>query len=75
MTIKNAHAKTCQWLLERSEYVDWLNPTKLGKKVYNITKIKIKINFYTLIEFNRFKLEVLPFYLGIGCVSARRDRR
>ena len=26
MTIKKAHAKTCKWLLERPEYLDWLNP-------------------------------------------------
>lgn len=31
MTIKNAHVKTCKWLLKNSEYVDWLNPTKLGE--------------------------------------------
>ncbi|KAH8592574.1 hypothetical protein B0O99DRAFT_548496, partial [Bisporella sp. PMI_857] len=31
MTIKKAHAKTCKWLLEKSEYLDWLDATKLGK--------------------------------------------
>ena len=31
MTIKNAHVKTCKWLLKNSEYVDWLDPTKLGE--------------------------------------------
>ena len=31
MTIKNAHAKTCKWLLKNSEYLDWLNATKLGE--------------------------------------------
>ncbi|KAI9764474.1 MAG: hypothetical protein M1840_008400 [Geoglossum simile] len=31
MTIKNAHARTCKWLLERSEYLDWLDATKLGE--------------------------------------------
>ena len=31
MTITNAHAKTCQWLLKNPEYVDWLDATKLGK--------------------------------------------
>lgn len=31
MTIKNAHAKTCKWLLEKSEYLDWLDPGKLGE--------------------------------------------
>ncbi|XTI84190.1 HET-domain-containing protein [Cenococcum geophilum] len=31
MTIKKAHAKTCKWLLEKSEYLDWLNATKLGE--------------------------------------------
>jgi len=29
MTIKKAHAKTCKWLLEKSEFLDWLNATKL----------------------------------------------
>jgi ankyrin repeat protein/nucleoside phosphorylase len=29
-TIKPAHAKTCKWLLSRSEYRDWLDPTKLS---------------------------------------------
>ncbi|MCJ1396679.1 hypothetical protein MMC18_009571, partial [Xylographa bjoerkii] len=29
MTIKNAHAKTCKWLLKRSEYLDWLDADKL----------------------------------------------
>ncbi|KAI9859110.1 MAG: hypothetical protein M1813_007066 [Trichoglossum hirsutum] len=29
MTIKNAHARTCKWLLKRSEYLDWLDTTKL----------------------------------------------
>lgn len=27
-TIKSAHRKTCQWLLNKSEYLDWLNPRK-----------------------------------------------
>jgi hypothetical protein len=31
MTIKNAHARTCKWLLKRSEYLDWLNATKLNE--------------------------------------------
>ena len=31
MTIKNAHAKTCKWLLKNSEYVDWLDATKLSE--------------------------------------------
>ena len=31
MTIKNAHAKTCKWLLKNFEYLDWLNATKLGE--------------------------------------------
>ncbi|KAH8893361.1 hypothetical protein GQ53DRAFT_684995, partial [Thozetella sp. PMI_491] len=30
-TIKNAHAKTCKWLLKKSEYLDWLDPSKLGE--------------------------------------------
>ncbi|WAO96059.1 Hypothetical protein NCS54_01372000 [Fusarium falciforme] len=28
-TIKKAHDKTCKWLLEKSEYLDWLDPGKL----------------------------------------------
>ena len=31
ITIKNAHAKTCKWLLKKSEYLDWLDVTKLGE--------------------------------------------
>ncbi|KAH8889013.1 ankyrin [Thozetella sp. PMI_491] len=31
MTIKNAHAKTCEWLLEKSEYRDWLDHSKLDE--------------------------------------------
>ena len=31
MTIKNAHAKTCKWLLTKPEYIDWLDTTKLGE--------------------------------------------
>lgn len=31
MTIKNAHAKTCKWLLHKSEYHDWLDATKLSE--------------------------------------------
>ncbi|TFB02584.1 Ankyrin repeat domain-containing protein 50 [Trichoderma ghanense] len=27
-TIKRAHSKTCQWLLHRPEYLDWLDPAK-----------------------------------------------
>lgn len=29
MTIKTAHAKTCRWLLQKSEYLDWCDPGKL----------------------------------------------
>jgi ankyrin repeat protein len=29
MTIKRAHAKTCEWLLKKSEYLDWLDAAKL----------------------------------------------
>ena len=29
MTIKNAHAKTCKWLLENPIYRNWLDPMKL----------------------------------------------
>lgn len=28
-TIKNAHAKTCKWLLKNPEYLDWLDVNKL----------------------------------------------
>ncbi|KAL1793736.1 hypothetical protein ACET3X_008718 [Alternaria dauci] len=28
-TIKNAHAKTCKWLLRKSEHTEWLDPKKL----------------------------------------------
>lgn len=31
MTIKNAHAKTCRWLLRRSEYLHWLDTTKFNE--------------------------------------------
>jgi ankyrin repeat protein len=29
-TIKNAHAKTCMWLLRKSEHTEWLDPTRLS---------------------------------------------
>ena len=28
MDIKNAHAKTCQWLLQHPKYIDWMNAFK-----------------------------------------------
>ncbi|KAL6798332.1 Pfs, NB-ARC and ankyrin domain protein [Trichoderma sp. SZMC 28012] len=31
MTIKNAHAKTCRWLLRKSEYINWLNIAKISE--------------------------------------------
>ncbi len=31
VTIKKAHIKTCRWLLEKSEYLDWLDSTKLSE--------------------------------------------
>ncbi|USP80370.1 hypothetical protein yc1106_07644 [Curvularia clavata] len=31
MTIKTAHAKTCKWLLQSEQYVNWLDTTKLDK--------------------------------------------
>lgn len=31
MHIKAAHTKTCKWLLRKSEYLDWLDATKLGE--------------------------------------------
>ncbi|OCL01719.1 hypothetical protein AOQ84DRAFT_426547, partial [Glonium stellatum] len=30
-TIKNAHTKTCEWLLQKSEYLEWLDVTKLAE--------------------------------------------
>jgi hypothetical protein len=30
-TIKNAHAKTCKWLLKKPEYIGWLDTTILGE--------------------------------------------
>ncbi|KAF2685037.1 hypothetical protein K458DRAFT_430639 [Lentithecium fluviatile CBS 122367] len=30
-SIKNAHTKTCKWLLKRPEYIGWLATTKLGE--------------------------------------------
>jgi ankyrin repeat protein len=30
-TVKNAHTKTCKWLLEDSKYLDWLDAAKLSK--------------------------------------------
>ena len=29
--VKNAHAKTCKWLLENSEYLDWVDAAKLSE--------------------------------------------
>jgi ankyrin repeat protein len=31
MTIKNAHTKTCKWLLENRQYLDWLDKSKLDE--------------------------------------------
>ncbi|KAH8722866.1 ankyrin repeat-containing domain protein [Phaeosphaeriaceae sp. PMI808] len=31
MTIKTAHAKTCRWLLNNSQYLNWLDTSKLGE--------------------------------------------
>lgn len=31
MTIKKAHVKTCKWLYTKSEYLDWLDQTKLSE--------------------------------------------
>jgi hypothetical protein len=30
-TIKAAHAKTCKWLLEKKEYMDWLDTRQLSE--------------------------------------------
>ncbi|EUC28839.1 hypothetical protein COCCADRAFT_108091, partial [Bipolaris zeicola 26-R-13] len=32
MTIKSAHAKTCEWLSTKLEYIDWLDTTKIGER-------------------------------------------
>ncbi|KAI9862355.1 MAG: hypothetical protein M1813_004831 [Trichoglossum hirsutum] len=40
-TIKNAHVKTCKWLLKNTEYVDWLDATKLDEH-YSFLWIKGK---------------------------------
>ncbi|KAK1240068.1 hypothetical protein MKX08_007510, partial [Trichoderma sp. CBMAI-0020] len=29
LTIKNAHAKTCKWLIKHQAYLDWLDPSQL----------------------------------------------
>lgn len=29
--IKNAHGKTCRWVLQQPEYLSWLDPSHLGK--------------------------------------------
>ncbi|KAF2006368.1 HET-domain-containing protein [Amniculicola lignicola CBS 123094] len=31
LTIKNAHTKTCKWLLKNRQYLDWLDTAKLGE--------------------------------------------
>ncbi|KAF3031412.1 hypothetical protein E8E11_000070 [Didymella keratinophila] len=31
MTIKPAHAKTCKWLLNSSQYIDWLDASKIDE--------------------------------------------
>lgn len=31
MTIRHAYAKTCEWLSQQSEYIDWLDPAKLSE--------------------------------------------
>lgn len=31
LSIKNAHSKTCKWLLRKPEYLDWLDSTKLSE--------------------------------------------
>ena len=52
MTIKNAHAKTCKWLLGKSEYIDWLDPAKLdGHHGFLWIKGKPATGKSTLIKF------------------------
>ncbi|KAH7079189.1 hypothetical protein BKA63DRAFT_551591 [Paraphoma chrysanthemicola] len=31
MTIKNAHSKTCKWILKKSEYLQWLDTDRLSE--------------------------------------------
>ncbi|KAE8454451.1 hypothetical protein EG329_000074 [Mollisiaceae sp. DMI_Dod_QoI] len=40
-SIKNSHAKTCEWLLQKTEYLNWLDITQLGEH-YGILWIKGK---------------------------------
>ena len=40
-TIKNAHVKTCKWLLQQSEYQNWLDPKKT-LQTYGLLWIKGK---------------------------------
>jgi len=52
ITILNAHAKTCKWLLKSPKYVDWLNVTKLGEHYSFLwIKGKPKTGKLTLIKF------------------------
>ena len=39
-SIKNAHVKTCRWLLQQSEYQDWLDPRK-NFETYGFLWIKV----------------------------------
>jgi ankyrin repeat protein len=51
MTIKNAHAKTCKWLLTKPEYVDWLDTTKAGEHGFLWIKGKPGTGKSTLMKF------------------------
>jgi hypothetical protein len=31
MTLKSAQVRTCQWFLQKPEYIDWMSPEKLPK--------------------------------------------
>lgn len=50
-TIKNAHAKTCEWLLTKPEYIDWLNTTNLGEHGFLWIKGKPGTGKSTLMKF------------------------
>jgi hypothetical protein len=64
MTIKRAHAKTCQWLLKQSEYLDWLDTSKL-RHHYGFLWIKGKPG--------AGKSTMMKFALG-SCHKRMRDR-
>ena len=50
-TIKNAHAKTCKWLLTKPEYIEWLNTTNPGEHGFLWIKGKPGTGKSTLMKF------------------------